>query len=108
MKYLLLFIPSLLFCEISSEDIFKCNQHDYKKCNEIGNRYFNISSPDYNLEKSQYPLKMACEYGNIDMACYNSAQYYISKNDKTRAKQYYEKSCKLGNDTACYVIRSMK
>lgn len=110
MKFLkiILILSLYLHAEITSDDLQKCQQGDYKLCASIGKKYISINSPDYNFEKSQYYLKLACEYGKINKSCQNLVSYYRQKNDIINSSYYLDLSCKYGDNHSCSIKNSVQ
>lgn len=107
-KTLFLLLPLFLFGEITSNDLYLCNQGDYQKCQEVGHNYLNKFSSDYNPDRSQFPLKKACLYGSLSQSCVYLSSFYYSKNDFSSQKEYLKKACDLGDSTSCYRFNNFR
>lgn len=108
MKILFLLLPIFLNAEITSTDLYSCNQGDYLKCEEIGSKYLSKNTSDYNPDRSRYPLKKSCIFGKLSESCYLLSKYYSLSNDFVSSKYYLKMSCDLGDAGSCYSYNSIR
>lgn len=108
LKILFLLLPVFLLGEITSNDLYLCNQSDYSKCEEIGIKYLTKFGSDYNVDRAEFPLKKSCIYGNSSKSCYMLSNFYYSKKDYSARERYLKKSCDLGDSSACYYYNQLR
>ncbi len=88
----------------------ECNEGNGNSCGVYG-FYLDPKSPDYGVKKSaklamQF-YKKACNLNDAQSCTIIGRKYYEEKNLK-EAKTYLDKGCKLGDQVACKVRKSLK
>lgn len=88
----------------------ECNEGNGNSCGVYG-FYLDPKSPDYGVAKSanlamQFYRK-ACKLNDAQSCTIIGRKYYENKNLK-EAKIYLDKGCKLGDQVACKVKKSIK